>query len=73
MGQVWDGGRGGAVGPGVNESSLGREELVLLVVNKRAGRDCGLGPLARLDGAGEGAGDARGIDIVLVPGPSTER
>jgi hypothetical protein len=40
---------------------------VLLVVNKRCGRDCGLGPLARLDGAGEGAGDARGIDIVVVP------
>jgi hypothetical protein len=60
------------VGPGVNESSLGREELVLLVVNKRVGRDWGLGPLARLDGAGEGAGDARGIDIVLVPSPSTE-
>jgi hypothetical protein len=39
---------------------------VLLVVNKRCGRDCGLGPLARLDGAGDGAGDARGIDIMVV-------
>lgn len=60
------------MGPGVNESSLGREELVLLVVNKRAGRDCGLGPLARLDGAGDGAGEARGTDIALVPDSSTE-
>jgi hypothetical protein len=59
------------VGPGVSESSLGREELMLLVVNKRAGRDCGLGPLARLDGAGDGAGEARGMDIALVPDPST--
>jgi hypothetical protein len=59
-------GRGGAVGPGVSESSLGRLELVLLVVNRRGGRDCGLGPLARLDAAGEGLGEGRGADIVEV-------
>jgi hypothetical protein len=72
LGQIRLGGRGGAVGPGVDESSLGRDELVLLVVNKRVGRDCGLGPLARLDAAGDGAGEARGADIVVVPEPSTE-
>ena len=65
-------GRSGAVGPGVNESSRGREELVLLVVNKRGGRDCGLGPRARLDAAGDGAGEARGTDIVVAPQSSTE-
>lgn len=72
FGQVWVGGRGGAVGPGVKESSLGLEELVLLVVNKRGGRDCGLGPLALLDAAGEGAGEARGTDIVLVDDQSSK-
>lgn len=39
---------------------------MLLVVNKRTGRDCGLGPLTRLDGARDGAGDTRGTDIMLV-------
>ena len=46
---------------------------MLLVVNKRCGRDCGLGPLARLDAAGDGAGDARGADMVFLADRITVR
>jgi hypothetical protein len=42
------------------------------VVNRRGGRDCGLGPLARLDAAGDGLGEGRGAGIVEVPKLSTQ-
>jgi hypothetical protein len=42
-----------------------------LVVNRRGGRDCGLGPPTRLDAAGDGLGEGRGPDIVEVLGLST--
>jgi hypothetical protein len=42
------------------------------VVNRRGGRDCGLGPRARLDAAGDGLGEGRGADIVEVLRLSTK-